>query len=51
MRYACNLQAAELGTPHVIALWDGNTGDGPGGTSDLVAKARAKGWPVTVISP
>lgn len=52
---ACNdallTLAAELGTPQVIALWDSNTGDGPGGTSDLIAKARARGWPVTVITP
>jgi hypothetical protein len=43
--------AADLGEPKVIALWDGQTGDGPGGTADLVAKARAKGWPVAVITP
>ena len=52
---ACNdalmAHAAELGTPQVIVLWDGNTGDGPGGTSDLVAKARTRGWPITVIAP
>jgi len=52
---ACNdtllAHAAKLGSPHVIALWDGNTGGGPGGTSDLVAKARARDWPVTVIAP
>lgn len=43
--------ATELGEPEVIALWNGQTGDGPGGTADLVAKARAKGWPVRVITP
>lgn len=43
--------ADALGAPEVIALWDGQTGDGPGGTADLVAKARARGWPVKVISP
>lgn len=43
--------ADALGAPEVIALWDGQTGDGPGGTADLVAKARARGWPVTVIAP
>jgi hypothetical protein len=42
--------AADLGEPKVIALWDGQTGDGPGGSADLVAKARAKGWPVKVIT-
>jgi len=44
-------RAAELGTPQVIALWDGNTGDGPRGTADLVAHSRACGWPVTMIAP
>ena len=52
---ACNTAmvalAASLGAPGVIALWDGQGGDGPGGTADLVAKARARGWPVTVIAP
>jgi hypothetical protein len=52
---ACNdallALADELGAPEIIALWDGQTGDGPGGTADLIAKARAKGWPVTVITP
>lgn len=52
---ACNdallAHAEKLGTPQVIALWDGNTGDGPGGTSDLVTKARARGWLVTMIAP
>ena len=52
---ACNdallALAEKLGAPEVIALWDGQTGDGPGGTADLVTKARARGWPVTVIEP
>ena len=52
---ACNdallVLADALGAPEVIALWDGQTGDGPGGTADLVAMARARGWPVTVITP
>ena len=52
---ACNdallVLADALGAPEVIGLWDGQTGDGPGGTADLVAKARDRGWPVTVIAP
>lgn len=43
--------AAEEGEPLVIALWDGQKGDGSGGTADLVAQARARNWPVTVIRP
>ncbi|MGH3056145.1 MAG: hypothetical protein ACRDL7_14320, partial [Gaiellaceae bacterium] len=27
----------------LIALWDGGTGDGPGGTEDMVQQARARG--------
>lgn len=52
---ACNdallAVADKLGAPEVIALWGGETGDCPGGTADLVTKARARGWPVTVIAP
>ena len=52
---ACNdallALAATYGEPMVISLWDGRKGDGPGGTADLVAQARARAWPVTVIRP
>lgn len=52
---ACNNalieMAGRLGRPRVIALWDGKESDRPGGTDDLVAKTRARGWPVTVITP
>ena len=27
----------------LLALWDGAKGDGPGGTEDMVAQARARG--------
>ena len=41
----CNTRLIELakasGAFHLIALWDGKGGDGPGGAADLVAKARA----------
>lgn len=33
----------------LIALWDGQSGDGPGGTADLVAEARARGATVIVL--
>ena len=52
---ACNdtllTLAATHGEPMVIALWDGQRGDGPGGTADLVAQAHARTWPVTVLRP
>ena len=52
---ACNdallALAATHGEPMVIALWDGQKGDGPGGTADLVAQAHARTWPVTVLRP
>lgn len=52
---ACNdalLRVARaLGSPQLLTLWDGEGGDGDGGTADVVAHARAEGWPVTVIAP
>lgn len=43
--------ALALNAPFVtlIALWDGSGGDGPGGTADLVAQARARGHKVVVL--
>jgi hypothetical protein len=34
---------------HLFAVWDGRPGRGPGGTADVVAYARARGRPVTVL--
>ncbi len=52
---ACNSRLLELarqhGRVHLIALWDGGGADGPGGTADLVAKAKAAGDQPVVISP
>jgi hypothetical protein len=52
---ACNTKVLELarrhGRIHLLALWDGGGGDGPGGTADLVAQARAAGDQPVVISP
>lgn len=50
----CNARLLEMarqhGRVHMIALWDGKGGDGPGGTADLVAKARTEDEP-DVFSP
>lgn len=35
----------------LLAVWDGLPGRGHGGTADVVAYARAKGVPVTVLWP
>jgi hypothetical protein len=35
----------------LLAVWDGLPGRGPGGTADVVAYARSKGVPVTVVWP
>lgn len=43
--------AATPASLHVLALWDGEGGDGPGGTAHLVDTARATGARVTVIHP
>lgn len=34
---------------HLIALWNGDGGDGPGGTAHMVRTVRAQGGQVTVI--
>ena len=33
----------------LIALWDGGTGDGPGGTADLVEQAGKRGAKSVVL--
>ncbi|MGW4380020.1 hypothetical protein [Kitasatospora sp. NPDC004531] len=35
----------------LVAVWDGGPGNGPGGTADMVATARAAGVPVRVVWP
>lgn len=51
----CNSRLIELavgrGRFHLIALWDGKGGDGPGGTADMVTKARAQSDEPSIISP
>jgi hypothetical protein len=45
----CNIRLLELaaqhGRVHLIALWDGKAGDGPGGTADLISKVKAEDEP------
>jgi hypothetical protein len=52
---ACNTRVLELakeyGQVHLIALWDGKGGDGPGGTADLVAEARNVGDAPDIFAP
>jgi len=36
---------------HLVAVWDGMAARGPGGTGDVVAYARERGHPVTVVTP
>jgi hypothetical protein len=33
----------------VIALWNGDGGDGPGGTADLIDRARSRGAAVQIL--
>ena len=41
-----------LGTiDELVAVWDGGPGTGKGGTTEVVAEARTRGIPVTVIWP
>lgn len=51
---ACNTRLLELarnnGNVHLVALWDGKAGDGPGGTADLVARVQATDTP-DIFSP
>lgn len=51
---ACNTRLLELarnnGNVHLVALWDGKGGDGPGGTADLVARVQATDTP-DIFSP
>lgn len=47
------LAVAQASAPRLraLAVWDGAPGDGPGGTSDFVDRARAMGATVAVIDP
>ncbi|MFF0294215.1 hypothetical protein ACFYST_25790 [Kitasatospora sp. NPDC004614] len=47
---AANTELLAL-TDELVAVWDGGPGNGPGGTADMVATARAAGVPVYVLWP
>jgi len=51
----CNKRLLDLarrqGSIHLIALWDGQGGDGPGGTADMVRQAGEAGDQPLIISP
>jgi hypothetical protein len=51
----CNTHLLDLarrqGTLHLIALWDGKGGDGPGGTADMVRQAAGGGDQPRIIAP
>ncbi|MFO1101424.1 MAG: hypothetical protein U1E20_00805 [Methylocystis sp.] len=54
---ACNLailkraQAASPSAPLLLALWDGEGGDGPGGSADMVERVRKAGGRAVIINP
>jgi hypothetical protein len=51
----CNARLLDLahqhGSVHLIALWDGEGGDGPGGTVDMVRRVTADGDQPHIIAP
>lgn len=52
---ACNARiierARQRGPFHLIALWDGRGGDGPGGTADLIRQASEQADRPVIIAP
>lgn len=44
------IQAGQ-GALHVLLLWDGKAGDGPGGTADFAQRGREAGAQVRIIDP
>ena len=44
-------EAPEAASLHVVCLWDGLEGDGPGGTADMVRQALRSGARVDLIDP
>lgn len=49
--YMAASEALLDGVEHVVAVWDGQPSDGHGGTGGVVAAARERGLPVTVVWP
>jgi hypothetical protein len=48
--WAAGKRVVEL-SDEIFAVWDGRKAGGLGGTADVVAFARKKGVPVTIIWP
>ncbi len=44
-------QSPGQGTLHILLLWDGKGGDGPGGTADFARRGDATGAEVHIIDP
>jgi hypothetical protein len=49
--YMAASEAVLGGVEHLVAVWDGKPSDGRGGTGDVVAAARERGVPVTIVWP
>jgi hypothetical protein len=49
--YMAASEAVLGGVDHLVAVWDGAPSNGHGGTGDVVAAARERGVPVTVVWP
>lgn len=49
--YEAANEAVLSSVEELVAVWDGQPGTGSGGTAEVVAEARERGLPVTVIWP
>lgn len=49
--YMAASEAVLATVDRIVAVWDGQPSDGHGGTGDVVAAARERGLPVTVVWP
>jgi hypothetical protein len=49
--YMAASEAVLTGVDAIVAVWDGQPSDGHGGTGDVVAAARHRNLPVTVVWP
>ena len=49
--YMAASEALIADVEHLVAVWDGQPSDGHGGTGDVVAAARDRGVPATVVWP
>lgn len=49
--YMSASEAVLTGVEAMVAVWDGQPADGHGGTGDVVAAAKDRGLPVTVVWP